>query len=63
MRLVANATNTLRLRVARAPVERRTPQPDPHRALHGIALGVLLGTVLWAVIIAIGVAAYGWLGY
>jgi hypothetical protein len=54
----------MRLRVVSTPTAVRTPQPDPtHGMFRGIAVGVLLGAALWVVLIALGIAAYRWLGY
>ena len=56
-------TSIMRLQVASTPILLRTPQLAPHTRARGIATGVLLGLIAWTAIIAVGVAAYRWLGH
>ena len=56
-------TSTIRLPVAGTPIDLSEPEDDPpyRTRTPGIITGALLGAVLWAVIIALGLAAWRWI--
>ena len=62
MSLLDQDTSTMRMRLQATPIELRKPELGPQSKARGILVGAILGLGAWAVIIALGVAVWKWLG-
>ncbi len=52
----------MRMRIEATPIELRKPEIEPQSKARGILVGAMLGLAAWAVIIALGVMVWRWLG-
>jgi hypothetical protein len=50
------------MRLEATPIELRKPEIGPQSKARGILVGAMLGLGAWAVIIALGIAVWRWLG-
>jgi hypothetical protein len=62
MSLLDQDTSTMRMRLEATPIELRKPEIGPQSKTRGILFGAMLGLGAWAVIIALGIAVWRWLG-
>ncbi len=62
MGLLDQDTSTMRMRIEATPIELRKPEIEPQSKARGILVGAMLGLAAWAVIIALGVMVWRWLG-
>ena len=62
MSLLDQDTSTMRMRIEATPIELRKPEIGPQSKARGILVGAMLGLGAWAVIIALGIAVWRWLG-
>src|SRR5437867_107099 len=61
MSMLDQDTSTMRMRLEATPIELRRPEIGPQSKARGIYVGVLLGAMAWLLIIALGIAIWGWL--